>query len=129
MEFSKEIKEIQSEFIFGLEIKRMKMGKAKEYDLIRIPIVLYGEILTALGATPNFEVYQYSVNDESDIEINGIPLYFPSAVSNKIAKMIMQLPIDERLTLLRQFKEKADKANAQAENWMSNLDNYESYFT
>ena len=124
--FSAEILELQKEFNFGVQIKKMYPPKAEpsRFDFFQSDQRLYREILTALGHNPNFESYHFKENSYNTIS-NDIPLYFPCAVANKIAKMLLQLPIEQRLCFLEWAKKESDKANVQAQEWkMKNPSQY-----
>ena len=108
--FSDEIVALQKEFDFGVQVKKVCIAKTAMSELLKTTRTLYHEILTALG-TSDFSFFW----DDSQRICSKIPLFFPCAIANKIAKMLLQLPIEQRLCFLEWAKEEADKAKAQME--------------
>ena len=125
--FSDEVLELQNEFNFGVKLKQ-KYYRADDFDFLRKPAILFGEILVALGAKNSFEILVTKLANSCGKPkvIYGASALVPHAIANKIAEKILSIPIEQRLEFLKWAKQECDAANDKVEELKRKLDNKKS---
>ena len=125
--FSDEVLELQNEFNFGVKLKQ-KYYRADDFDFLRKPAILFGEILVALGAKNSFEILVTKLANSCGKPkvIYGASALVPHAIANKIAEKILSIPIEQRLEFLKWAKQESDAAKDKIEELKRKLDNKKS---